>query len=161
MQHSRSKVQQTGCRTGGSRPSTHPVTRQESRRATNKECERFEELPVWQLAIELAVNVYALTGKVQFRRRDSLRDQIERVAVSISSHIAEGFERGTRQETLAFLYIARGSAGEVRSLLCLIARDPAFTGLESEISNLRFKAEAVSEELSEWVEALLYSGAPS
>jgi four helix bundle protein len=81
---------------------------------------RFEELPVWKAAIELAVQVYSLTDRPEFKSRYSLRDQIERAAVSVSNNIAEGFERGTTQELLTFLYIARGSCGEVRSMLsCL------------------------------------------
>ena|SRR2546425_9316556 len=67
---------------------------------------RFEDLPVWNEAIELAVQVYTLTERVQFRRRRSLRDQIERAAVSVSNN-AEGFERGINNELLSFLYIAR------------------------------------------------------
>jgi len=69
---------------------------------------RFEELPVWQDAIELAVRVFELTTRASFRRYRSVRDQIERAAMSVSNNIAEGFERGTTQETLTFLYIARG-----------------------------------------------------
>lgn len=79
---------------------------------------RFEDLPVWNSAIDLAALVYNFTDNVQLRRRRSLRDQIERAAVSVSNNIAEGFERGTNNELLSFLYIARGSAGEVRSMLC-------------------------------------------
>ena len=104
--------------------------------------DRFEHLPVWQAAIELGERVYAATEKPAFRRRFSLRDQIERATVSISNNIAEGFERGTTQELLTFLYIARGSAGEFRSMLCLIERFPAFADLKSEISHLKFKAES-------------------
>lgn len=74
---------------------------------------RFEDLPVWNSAIELAVAVYALTSKPQFKSNYSLKDQVERAAVSVSNNIAEGFERGTNNELLMFLYIARGSAGEV------------------------------------------------
>ena len=81
--------------------------------------ERFEQLPVWQAAIDLAAAVCAVTDKSSFQGRYSLKDQIERVAVSISNNIAEGFERGSNQELLTFLYVARGSAGEVRSMLCL------------------------------------------
>lgn len=88
--------------------------------------ERFEQLPVWQAAIKLGQQVYALTKAAPFRRQPSLRDQIERAAVSISNNIAEGFERGTTQELLTFLYIARGSAGEVRSMLCLMEGIPEF-----------------------------------
>ena len=62
--------------------------------------QRFEQLPVWQAAIDLAAAVYALTEKPPFRGRYPLRDQIERAAVSISNNIAEGFERGTNQELM-------------------------------------------------------------
>ena len=84
---------------------------------------RFEDLPVWNAAIELAVQVHELTSKPQFTSRYSLKDQIERAAVSVSNNIAEGFERGTNKELLAFIYIARGSAGEVRSMTCLLERN--------------------------------------
>ena len=70
---------------------------------------RFEELPVWKSAIELAVRIYALTATQEFRSQRSLRDQLERAVVSISNNIAEGFERGTKQELLTFIYISRGS----------------------------------------------------
>lgn len=93
---------------------------------------RFEELPVWNAAIRRGLKVYELTNRAQFRRQRSLRDQIKRAAVSVSNNIAEGFERGTTQELLTFLYIARGSAGEVRSMLCLLERLPEFKDLKSE-----------------------------
>jgi four helix bundle protein len=80
-----------------------------------------------------ASQIYALTGTPPFRRQHSLRDQIERAAVSVSNNVAEGFERGTTQELLTFLYIARGSAGEVWSMLCLLETFPAFDNLKSEI----------------------------
>jgi four helix bundle protein len=116
--------------------------------------DRFEQLPVWRAAIELGERVYAATEKAAFRRRFSLRDQIERATVSISNNIAEGFERGTTQELLTFLYIARGSAGEVRSMLCLIERLPGFADLKSEISDLKSKAESVSRQLRAWADSL-------
>jgi len=56
--------------------------------------ERFEQLPVWQAGIDLAAAIFKLTGKPEYRGRYSLRDQIERAAVSISNNFAEGFERG-------------------------------------------------------------------
>jgi four helix bundle protein len=116
--------------------------------------ERFEQLPVWQAAINLGERVYAATEKPAFRRRYSLRDQIERATVCISNNIAEGFERGTTQELLTFLYIARGSAGEVRSMLCLIERILAFADLKSEISDLKSRAESISRQLRAWAESL-------
>jgi four helix bundle protein len=115
---------------------------------------RFEELPVWNAAQELAVNAYSLTAKPCFLRQRSLRDQLERAAVSVSNNIAEGFERGSTQELLTFLYIARGSAGEVRSMLCLLDRLPAFSNLKFEISDLKSLAEGVSRQLRGWAEKL-------
>jgi len=116
--------------------------------------ERFEDLPVWQAAIELAEKVYELTEKEQFKKRYSLRDQIERAAVSVSNNIAEGFERGTTQELLTFLYIARGSAGEVRSMLCLLERLAIFQNLRFEISNLKLTAEGIARQIRAWAESL-------
>ena len=115
---------------------------------------RFEDLPVWNNATELAVAVYSLTDRAQFRRRRSLRDQIERAAVSVSNNIAESFERGTNNELLSFLYIARGSAGEVRSMLCLIERLPALRELAGELREVKSKAESCSRQLKAWALSL-------
>ena len=84
--------------------------------------QRFEDLPVWQAAMELADALYDVTEGDAFHHRFSLRDQMERAALSVSSNIAEGFERGTRDELLYFLYIAKGSCGELRSQLAFCAR---------------------------------------
>lgn len=115
---------------------------------------RFEDLPVWNSAIDLAVQIYDLTSNPAFSGRYSLKDQIERAAVSVSNNIAEGFERGTNNELLAFLYISRGSAGEVRSMLCLFERLGAFANLKFEISNLKSKAEGISRQLRGWADSL-------
>src|SRR5262249_15713424 len=98
--------------------------------------DRFEHLPVWKAAIDLAARVYALTSERFFAQSGDLRDQIRRAAsLSVSNNIAEGFERGSTAELLAFLYIARGSAGEVRSMLHFV--DRLMSGDECEISNLK------------------------
>ncbi len=115
---------------------------------------RFEQLPVWKAAIELAVQTYHLTSRPTFKSRYSLRDQLERAAVSVSNNIAEGFERGTTQELLTFLYIARGSAGEVRSMLCLFECLSVFDNLKFEISNLKSHSEGVSRQLRAWADSL-------
>jgi four helix bundle protein len=115
---------------------------------------RFEDLPVWNTAIELAVAVFALTSQPQFKGQHSLRDQLERAAVSISNNIAEGFERGTNNELLMFLYIARGSAGEVRSMCCLLDRVPGFACLKSDTRSVKSKAESCSKQLKAWAESL-------
>jgi len=114
----------------------------------------FEDLPVWQAAIELARRTYAMTEHQAFRSHAGLRDQLERAALSVSNNIAEGFERGSTNELLAFLYIARGSSGEVRSMLCLLERVTAFSPLKSDIGDLRSAAASISRQLYGWIEQL-------
>jgi four helix bundle protein len=116
--------------------------------------ERFEDLPVWKDAIELAVRVFALTAQPAFRPYRGIRDQIERSSVSVSNNIAEGFERGTTQELLTFLYISRGSCGETRSVLCLCERLPRLSNFKFEISDLRSRAENISRQLRGWADSL-------
>jgi len=82
-----------------------------------KKIESFEDLRVWQKGIELVKEVYLTTDAGELRRDFGLRDQLRRAAVSIPTNIAEGFERASRKEYLLFLNIAKGSAGEVRSLV--------------------------------------------
>jgi four helix bundle protein len=107
--------------------------------------ERFEDLPVWKDAIELAVQVFALTEDEAFKGKTSLRDQIERAAVSVSNNIAEGFERGTTQELITFIYNARGSAGEVRSMLQLFDRRYLNEKTRKEYERQKDREEALAE----------------
>src|SRR5437870_299685 len=79
--------------------------------------ERFEDTPAWQAAIALAHGVFDLVEDRAFARLGDLRSQLQRASLSVSNNIAEGFERGTTNELIYFLYIARGSAGETRSAL--------------------------------------------
>lgn len=96
---------------------------------------RFEDLPVWKAAMDLSLKVYDLTRDRFFNQPGDLRDQLRRAALSVSNNIAEGFERGSTAELLAFLYIARGSAGEVRSMLHFVERSGDAEHLKSQISN--------------------------
>jgi len=111
---------------------------------------RFEDLPVWQDAVELMVVVDRLSRDSVFQRKRSYQDQLERATLSISNNIAEGFERGTTKELLMFLYIARGSAGEVRSMSLVFERLPDFHHLKSQITDLRLKVESVSRQIRAW-----------
>ncbi len=79
--------------------------------------QRFEDLKVWQEAKSLVKSIYLLTKEGAAGRDFGYCDQLRRAAVSVMSNIAEGFERGTNKEFVQYLFIAKGSAGEVRSLL--------------------------------------------
>lgn len=116
--------------------------------------QRFEELPVWNDAIGLALRVLSLSQDGHLSGVGDLKNQIERATISISNNIAEGFERGTNQELVSFLYIAKGSSAEVRSMLHLLARLPKKDGLRPQIEELLGRAENVSRQLGRWIESL-------
>jgi four helix bundle protein len=116
--------------------------------------QRFEDLPVWNAAMRLAHRVFDLTENPRFKISFSLRDQIERSVMSISDNVAEGFDRGTTNELLAFLYIARGSAGETRSKLCFMEKRPRLADFKPEIAALKLLAESCSRQLRAWAESL-------
>lgn len=122
--------------------------------------QRFEDLPVWQEAIVLAERCEDFIEAAKDRLTWSKRDQLDRASLSVSNNIAEGFERGTTNELLAFLYIARGSAGEVRSMLCFFERRPKLRDFKSEISNLKSVAESCSRQLRAWADSLQNSDIP-
>jgi|SRR5579862_5901071 len=117
---------------------------------------RFEDLPAWKAAVAFLIDLYEFSDQAEqlLRRRSDLRSQFERAALSISNNIAEGFERGTTNELIAFLYIARGSAGEVRSMLCVIEMLANFEDLKSQISDLKSQAESISRQLRAWLDKL-------
>lgn len=78
---------------------------------------RFEEIKVWQDARVLAKDIYNVSKNGSFSKDYVLRDQIQRASVSVMSNIVEGYERDSNREFTKFLMYAKGSAGEVRSLL--------------------------------------------
>jgi four helix bundle protein len=78
--------------------------------------EKFEEILAWEKAKELTLKIY----KIFENSRDfGFKDQIQRSSVSIMNNIAEGFERSGNKEFKHFLFVAKGSCGEVRSMLYL------------------------------------------
>jgi four helix bundle protein len=115
---------------------------------------RFEELPVWNDAIQLAVRLLAIAHAGRLSGIGDLKSQLERSAISISNNIAEGFERGTNQELVTFLFIAKGSAGEVRSMLRLLAALSWVESLADDIDELIARAEDISRQLGRWIESL-------
>ena len=77
----------------------------------------FEELAIFQKARELSKKIYPITQRGKFKYDTRFVQQIRAAAGSIMDNIAEGFERTGNKEFLNFLYIAKGSCGEVRSQL--------------------------------------------
>ena len=90
----------------------------------------FEELEIWKTARRLTQEVYRLSKSSQLSKDYGLRDQMRRASVSIMSNIAEGFERGGNQEFAQYLYVAKGSCGEVRSQL-YVALDQKYVDQET------------------------------
>ena len=86
-----------------------------------KKIESFEDLLVWQKGMEIVKQVYLISRQGELSRDFALRDQLRRAAISIPTNIAEGFERASRKEYVNFLNYAKGSTGEVRSLLNVAA----------------------------------------
>jgi len=109
----------------------------------------FEELHVYQRARELTNAIYKVTRGRAFAEDRSLVDQIRRAATSIMFNIAEGFERGSKTEFIQFLFIAKGSSGEVRAQL-QVARDQEFISAE-DYDGLYNLARLVSGMLSNFI----------
>ncbi|MGB7063210.1 MAG: four helix bundle protein [Candidatus Zixiibacteriota bacterium] len=114
--------------------------------------EKFEDLPVWKLAKDLTVKIYQVTKDDKFRRDYGLVDQIRRASISISSNIAEGFERGSKKELIRFLYIAKGSLGEVRSQL-QVCSELGYMSKES-LSMLLDQSYDLSKQLGAFISSL-------
>jgi four helix bundle protein len=81
------------------------------------QAKQFEDLEVWQAAKNVVLQVYRLTRDGMLAKDYGFKDQLQRAAVSIMANIAEGHERGGSREYIQFLYIAKGSAAEARSLV--------------------------------------------
>ncbi len=114
--------------------------------------EKFEDMEVWQKAMSIAKTVYIHSRQGQFTKDHGLRNQIQRAAVSIMSNIAEGFERGTNKEFIQFLFIAKGSAGELRARL-YIAFDLSYIK-KDEFEKLNSELISISKQLSGFIKYL-------
>ena len=116
----------------------------------------FEELEIWKEARRLTGRIYRLTRNPKFSKDFRLGGQIQRAVVSIMSNIAEGFERGGNQEFIQFLYIAKGSCGEVRSQL-YVALDQDYVD-PKEADELIESLKRLSIMISNLVDHLKHSG---
>lgn len=108
---------------------------------------RFEETPVWQLSREFVNSIYKLLSTNKLLARDfSLSDQLKRASYSIMLNIAEGFERGSSKDFAHFIDFAKGSAGEVRSILYIMLDNKYITS--EQFDNMLKKIESISMQLS-------------
>ena len=86
------------------------------------EISTFEDLEVWKEGMRITIKIYEILKSC---KDYGLKEQMQRAAVSIPSNIAEGFERQTNKEFVQFLYIAKGSSGELRTQM-YIAKELKF-----------------------------------
>jgi four helix bundle protein len=111
--------------------------------------QRFEDILAWQKARDLAFRMYSNFSK---NKDYPFRDQVQRAVISIMNNIAEGFERKGNKELKQFLFIAKGSAGEVRSMLDIAL------GLryieKSEYEAMHDECEQISKMLSAFIKTL-------
>ena len=109
----------------------HETSREEAmKHETPQNVKRFEDLKIFQMARDLTKEVYAITKKGDFHKDSRFVQQIHAAAGSIMDNIAEGFERDGNKEFVNFLYIAKGSCGEVRSQI-IRASDVGFIDNET------------------------------
>jgi four helix bundle protein len=116
--------------------------------------ERFEELPVWQEAARLYNTVLDLLEEPGVPLTSGFRNQLDRASLSISNNVAEGFERSTTSELLSFIAIARGSSGEVRSMMAVVKDRPKLKCYLSALQRIRSLAESCARQLTGWAGAV-------
>jgi four helix bundle protein len=116
--------------------------------------EKFEYLPVWQEAARLYNKALDLLEEPNPLLTPGFRNQLDRAALSVSNNIAEGFERVTTNELLSFLAIARGSAGEVRSMMAVIKSRPKLQRCSRQLQGIRDLAESCARQLTAWTSSI-------
>lgn len=123
--------------------------------------QHFEDLPVWQEAKRLYHVVLDLLEEPHVPFSPGFRNQLDRAALSVSNNIAEGFERATTNELQAFIAIARGSSGEVRSMMALVQDRPKLKPTIRQLQQIRSLAESCARQLTGWsgsIEKLPFEG---
>lgn len=109
----------------------------------------FEDIVAWQKARQLSLDIYR---ELKTCKDWGFRDQIQRASVSIMNNIAEGFERAGDKEFRQFLFIAKGSSGEVRSMLYL-AEELGY--IDKTVTNMLNKeAQSISKMLANLIKTL-------
>lgn len=112
----------------------------------------FQQLPVWKTAMQLAVDIFALTEHLPRKEDYGLTSQIRRSALSISDNIAEGFGRHHQADKIKFYIYSRGSANETKSQLIYGNRVGYFT--EERTEALIISLNTVIESLNKLMKSL-------
>ncbi|HYG24964.1 MAG TPA: four helix bundle protein [Verrucomicrobiae bacterium] len=123
--------------------------------------QQFEDLPVWQEARRLYNVVLDLLEEPGLPLSPGFRNQLDRAALSVSNNVAEGFERATTNELQSFIAIARGSAGEVRSMMAVVKDRPKLKKHVLALQEIRSLAESCARQLTGWsgsIEKLPFEG---
>lgn len=102
---------------------------------------RFEDLPIWKDSLKITKIIYDITSTTKLSKDFALRDQLRRAVISISSNIAEGFEKNNNNEFIRYLKIAKGSIGEVRNQVYIAHSidyidDSEFEKINKQLQNL-------------------------
>jgi len=114
--------------------------------------EKFEDLEVWKVSMDLCADIYKLTNTELFSKDFGLKDQIRRSAISVPSNISEGYERDSKNQFVYFLVIAKGSCGELRTQL-RIAKALNYLS-EKEYFAINDKCISVSKQLAGFINYL-------
>lgn len=118
--------------------------------------EKFEDLIIWQESRELTKYVRNLTNRLPFKNDFRFCSQINSASGSIMDNVAEGFERDGNKEFIQYLYIAKGSNGEVRSQ-AYRAFDANFIS-EEELKHVLVKTESLKYKINSLINKLKNSG---
>lgn len=121
----------------------------------------FEELPVWQESKRLYNAVLDLLEEPDVPLTPGFRNQLDRASLSVSNNVAEGFERATTAELQSFIAIARGSSGEVRSMMAVVQDRPRLKSIVQQLQTIRKLAESCARQLTGWagsIEKLPFEG---
>lgn len=111
---------------------------------------KFEDLEVYQKAFEFSIEIYKITSSKTFDY--NIKNQIQRAALSVPLNIAEGFELQSNKQFIKFLYIAKGSSGEVRSLIKICERLTYFEPEKAQ--KMIIEIENISKQLSKFINYL-------
>ena len=101
----------------------------------------YSELNVFKLSHQFVLDIYAITNTFPHEEKYRLVDQLIRASYSIPSNIAEGNSKNTTKDYMNFLYIARGSANEIKYFLLLskdlhYINDIIYTKLDTQITSI-------------------------